>query len=1038
MGTTIRRQPNLTALPKKVTPHYENIINFKGLHITDNPFTAEASSASDLLNVYIDDTNALTVRPRLEKEGITLINTDETLIKAFKSDLGWLVCYKKNNDYKLRFVGSSGDFAEITISENVQLTAPTAYFENGDLLDFQFLGTVIYGSAPPAQEYAQYSSGCGFLFDGGQIKVIRGVHNGGYQCDYLSEIAYAPLTQVGYDFSTDTSAEAQPYNSLTTRYRVSHNKPSNVANVNEQLIGSSGVLHFADGSEAAVEYLDKKDLIGKYIKHQRTLDCTFTKMAVSNNGQYIYGIDAATKMVKYSKNFGETFAFLEVSSKNSDPTNDKIIWTNVYAKRIWTNDDGTTLLVQDDNNIFHIYRNFVELSVTWDMPTVTNNAYDYDNCFVCLSNDGKNFLVDLRNSTLHQTIVLVNDIASSRYLVDTSANSETSEVGVYKCYNNVFCGFYNTKVLDNNIYKDQPIIVIHDIAENKTGTLTCTLSNVKLKLADVFQYDTNKFGFIADSDGEPPNYVTSMHINYIYYWVVEYSSSSSALIITMLLTGAPKRINIYNSGIGAQKLIISTKCLYFDNILYCFSFEGNSLFRTHTFTITNEYQLDNAVQVNSGFPSTTPVDSVYLTTSGCIYFLAGAYSNELYSNNAYDTQWFVENKNRTLDDYNKTQKASLFTFFNNSLCISKDNVIGFSGVDEKGNQRYDYIPEDKIFIVGNTKDYITGFNIVSDDCLVAYSTEHIFLITPIQLTRNDAVIKTYNITECKAEQGNIPFGQTINAPLTSLPIQINKDGVFGLVSLTNVYTADKVASLISEKINDKFLKEDITTALVSKQKNWVVIFIPGDITHVYVYDDRTAEWFYWELPINVKTVYNDDTNLYAVGINGILYKFTPKEKIVPINIDDAVTLYYDDVYVEGADNCFDAYGVQGKNIVWYWTSQTIPLNSVSYAKQLNKTTFIVADSDAADGYAFNYSIKGWRKKRTLVKSSDLDGTVYSIQATTKRTNINRAHFIQLTITNAMLENHQLMLNKTLKTDIDTNDQKVRLIGVSMKYKYLEV
>ena len=64
--------------------------------------------------------------------------------------------------------------------------------------------------------------------------------------------------------------------------------------------------------------------------------------------------------------------------------------------------------------------------------------------------------------------------------------------------------------------------------------------------------------------------------------------------------------------------------------------------------------------------------------------------------------------------------------------------------------------------------------------------------------------------------------------------------------------------------------------------------------------------------------------------------------------------------------------------------------------------------------------------------------MYSIQATTKRTNINRAHFIQLTITNAMLENHQLMLNKTLKTDIDTNDQKVRLIGVSMKYKYLEV
>ena len=82
MGTTIRRQPNLTQLPKKVTPHYENIINFKGLHITDNPFTAEASSASDLLNVYIDDTNALTVRPRLEKsDDLDAVVGTYTLVK---------------------------------------------------------------------------------------------------------------------------------------------------------------------------------------------------------------------------------------------------------------------------------------------------------------------------------------------------------------------------------------------------------------------------------------------------------------------------------------------------------------------------------------------------------------------------------------------------------------------------------------------------------------------------------------------------------------------------------------------------------------------------------------------------------------------------------------------------------------------------------------------------------------------------------------------------------------------------------------------
>lgn len=51
-------------------PDYKflNITNFGGIHQSENPFLTENNTASDCLNVYVDETNALTTRPRLEKK----------------------------------------------------------------------------------------------------------------------------------------------------------------------------------------------------------------------------------------------------------------------------------------------------------------------------------------------------------------------------------------------------------------------------------------------------------------------------------------------------------------------------------------------------------------------------------------------------------------------------------------------------------------------------------------------------------------------------------------------------------------------------------------------------------------------------------------------------------------------------------------------------------------------------------------------------------------------------------------------------------
>ena len=68
MGTTVRRQPVNFDIPKSPDYKFLNITNFRGLDVSSNPFELASNTASDCLNVYVDETNTLTTRPRLDKK----------------------------------------------------------------------------------------------------------------------------------------------------------------------------------------------------------------------------------------------------------------------------------------------------------------------------------------------------------------------------------------------------------------------------------------------------------------------------------------------------------------------------------------------------------------------------------------------------------------------------------------------------------------------------------------------------------------------------------------------------------------------------------------------------------------------------------------------------------------------------------------------------------------------------------------------------------------------------------------------------------
>lgn len=99
MANTTRRESVTFSVP--ATPDYKhlNITTFAGIQESDNPFITQNNTASSSLNVYVDEFNALTTRPRVQKKYST---THKNVTKVFDSKNGGLLFKTKNiNQYDI-------------------------------------------------------------------------------------------------------------------------------------------------------------------------------------------------------------------------------------------------------------------------------------------------------------------------------------------------------------------------------------------------------------------------------------------------------------------------------------------------------------------------------------------------------------------------------------------------------------------------------------------------------------------------------------------------------------------------------------------------------------------------------------------------------------------------------------------------------------------------------------------------------------------------------------------------------------------------
>ena len=360
-------------------------------------------------------------------------------------------------------------------------------------------------------------------------------------------------------------------------------------------------------------------------------------------------------------------------------------------------------------------------------------------------------------------------------------------------------------------------------------------------------------------------------------------------------------------------------------------------------------------------------------------------------------------------------KSTLTTRFYNQRWMASGAYIFYTS-----NNDPTYFPLTNYDTLGDTDYDVTGFNLISDSGLVAYTKTQLSLIAPAS-DRGDGNYD-YSFTETKNTTGNIAPKGAIVTSYSVMPLQIDKKGVFTIQQTENVVSEANVVTPITDAIQRKWLSEaeqyDITKLQSVNDLYWTYLYIPvsDNLTHIYVLDNRTNAWYYWEIPLKVLTVFNKDEKINMLSTDGVIYTFETTDilNVDPNDTDQTyvMRLYYDNVK-DNAPSLID----------WHWHSQIIPLGSVNYLKQLLDTTFILNDDEETDNYGLSYAFRCFRKNIYESDARDLEGDIQYVRSKTVRSLFTRINFLQLRL-------------KNRSDDYMGDYARLRLVGLGFRYRIL--
>lgn len=952
MANTIRRTPVSFDIPDSPDYKFLNITDFRGIAISDNPFTLSSNTASDMLNLYVDETNTLTTRPRLELyESIKKSHPDMTkFLGLYPLSFGFLLHYTKpsysSEQYELELMYISNNTLQYkVVSGDIPQTEKLIVFEQNDNIYIVANGyrVITYEMSGGTPNNVQISDVQGYV-----PTIMRGGTNlaAGTKDEDYNLLSNSYKIDFRWDGTWNPNdIKISESDTLDNQYRITYSLEHNFTPY--RFIESS----FAD--------MDKETLTGgKWIVNRLNRNYLEQYTRLENVWHSdSYGVPSSSLLPdRYDNLFG-------------DGSSDGSIVAYYYYSSVV--DTGTSSV----DGCVLVKRNDVWHSIIRDADKSCNTLNgikmnDDGNVLAIGYSNANDVVVEIYSwnnvdSTYAQ--IYTKSFPSSYYRFDTFELSRNGNTLIY--------AELGEETIVSNILSGTPVEISKKLTSqiNRNFTISDDGALIFWREYDIGHLGTIENNTIIEKKNLPSK--TLEVLGKIDY--AKFSPDNSKLYV---LKGTMNRPDVE----GWIVLNDYTNSVFVPNSFASATQDILAPYVTND-AVIYAYEISNRIvlqKIRYDFGSETPLLTLTHTISS--------------DDDIYDD--FIERQNLL---YN----AIISTRFNNERWFASKNIVFFTS----GNNPT-YVPYMSTTILGESDENVTGFNLVQDDLLIIYKDNYIWAMSPQTFSNTSGSTTTdYSVAETKNTVGNNAVGASIVSAYRELPLQIAYDGIYALSQLTNVYASDRISESISDNIAKKWLQEDRSVIQNAKTINrlyWTYVILSYEkITKVYLLDNRTTSWFYWELPISVVNAFVKDNVVYMAHTDGTVYTLQTSEIINKYNPN--LTEYYDD----------------GEQIInWYWKSQILPLGTINYSKRLIDTTFIFTDTDSTDEYSLDYKFTAYRKVVSQTNATTISNQLNYIQSTTKKTLINRCNFIQLELSNSV---------------DDLNNNKLRLVGLGFKYVLLE-
>lgn len=988
MGTTIRRQPVSFDIPDAPDYKFLNITNFGGLQKSSNPFVVSSNTASDCLNVYVDEDNALSTRPRLQSQAnllsVTMNNTTAPITTAGFNIIG---VYNLHDGYLLHGVENNTAYMFKLKESNDTITSVTT-ISGADTI----------------------KNKCKIFEQNDKIYVLDGIMYRNIIGSKISAVeGYVPTTTIGRWKASSTKNDDgtvsvsyaksgstyESLNVLSQKYKETYfwDGAWDIESIrlsSEDLIENNYVVETRQGFKGEDWITGGNTRIHKYLRTLSDEDEEKNYFAVQNDlfDDSWYAIVSTDKDMNFNEN--------DIKSIPFSPTSD---WDyfNMYCS-----DDGTTVVMAmyyygGEYNKLNIYRRSDKYSSTFTAHEITvpaQEAYGYVNIETVLVNkDGTRIIYIDSESRGH--LLKYNGSAYTDTLISDQYKVTHIDMDV------------NGKWVVCELKEHQNQMEVDKFVKFDAQADSITLIDIPGVLSEATNECSTGLGFKISPSGK------SLIVAADTRTTDNYTRLNSRLLYFADLTSTDAPVEL-ESTISA---------MWREDTVFVFDDYEQTVYYHTAYTPTKGGWINLAtksIQKNVLFPA---IIENYPYVEGSKIVATDAYTivtNSLDLESVEPLLIVTRNVNTLERDVLKSLNEQRAKFNQSTLVSRFDNNTWFASKNSTFYTQYNdptYIPLSSYNDLGEEYEPITGLSVVNDNILAAYKRNRIYIITPITVGNE----LTYSYTETK----NIIGNDVVDAPtltiLTEMPIIVSYNGIYALNQLENVQSSDRITTLISEAVNPNWLKErkdDVDRCLTLNRLYWTYFILPhkkvsnalvkdNDYTRIYLLDNRTQSWFYWELPIYVISAMVKNNKTHFVNEKGELYTLEITDLINKYNPD--VTEYYDNLK-------------KPVIIPWHWTSQILSLNTINYAKRLIDTTFVVTDTDMSDEYALNYKFKAFRKNKNAETTElTLTNDIEFVESITKRTMIPRFNFIQLTLSN---------------TEDDLNNNKLRLVGLGLKYVLL--